>query len=39
MDRDFIETLHTEQNCRHLFHLVNAAGYLNGFDCGTGGVH
>jgi hypothetical protein len=39
MDSYFIETLQTEQNCRNLIHLVDAARYLNRFDCGTGGVH
>ena len=40
MDRYLIETPHTEQNCRDLVDLVNAAGYLNHFDRGCmGGVH
>ena len=40
MNRYLIETPHTEQNCRNLVHLVNAAGYLNHFDWGClGGVH
>ena len=40
MDRYLIETLHAEQNCRNLVHLVNVAGYLNHFDWGgMGGVH
>jgi hypothetical protein len=40
MDRYLIETPHTEQNCRDLVGLVNAAGYLNHFDWGCmGGVH
>jgi hypothetical protein len=29
MDRYLIETPHTEQNCRDLVDLVNAAGYLH----------
>ena len=40
MDRYLIETPHTEQNCRDLVDLVNAAGYLNHFDWGCmAGVH
>ncbi len=40
MDRYLIETPHTEQNCRDLVDLVNAAGYLNHFEWGcTSGVH
>ena len=40
MDRYLIETPHTEQNCRDLVDLVNAAGYLNHFDWGCmSGVH
>ena len=34
MDRYLIETPHTEQNCRDLVDLVNAAGYLSHFDWG-----
>ncbi len=40
MDRYLIETPHTEQNCKDLVGLLNAAGYLHHFDWGcTGGVH
>jgi len=40
MDRYLIETPHTEQNCRDLVDLVNAAGYLHHFDWGCmSGVH
>jgi hypothetical protein len=40
MDRYMIETPHTEQNCRDLLGLLNAAGYLHHFDWGcTVGVH
>jgi hypothetical protein len=40
MNRYLIETPHTEQNCRELVGLVNAAVYLNHFDWGCmGGVH
>lgn len=40
MNRYLIETPHTEQNCRDLVDLVNAAWYLNHFDWGyMGGVH
>jgi hypothetical protein len=40
MDRYLIETPHTEQACRELGDLLNAAGYLNHFDWGcTVGVH
>jgi hypothetical protein len=40
MNRYFVETPHTEQNCRVLVDLINAAGYLHHFDWGCmGGVH
>jgi hypothetical protein len=40
MDRYFIETPHTVQNCRNLVDLVKAAGHLDHFDWGCmGGVH
>jgi hypothetical protein len=40
MDRYLMETQHTEQNCRDLVDLVNAAGYLHHFDRGCMvGVH
>jgi hypothetical protein len=40
MDRYLVETPHTENNCRDLIGLINAAGYLNHFDWGCmGGVH
>ena len=40
MNRYLIETPHTEQNCRDLVDVVNAAGYLSHFDWGCmSGVH